>query len=123
VLRRTAARIFLLVMAGGIFYLSHQPSLRIVAPLIPHQDKVLHMMEYFLLFIALFLNRDLYRGHRLFPVLFSAGALYAVSDELHQSFIPGRDCSAGDLAADLAGLALGLTACLFYLRRRRKKGL
>ncbi|OPL19766.1 MAG: hypothetical protein AVO35_01970 [Candidatus Aegiribacteria sp. MLS_C] len=115
--RRLLKRAFPLLVAAGIFYLSHQPSLMVVPPLFPHQDKVLHMAEYFLLIVAMFVNRDLYRGRRLPSVLFTIGMLYALSDEIHQSFIPGRDCSPLDLAADAAGLAAGLAVCLSYSRK------
>lgn len=32
---------------------------------------------------------------------------YGVSDEYHQSFVPGRDASVGDVAKDCGGAALG----------------
>lgn len=105
---------FLLLMLGGIFYLSHQPSLELVPPLFPHQDKVFHAGIFFLLFISMIINRDLCRGFHPLPILFASGIIYAVSDEIHQSFIPGRDCSAGDLLADIAGLAIGLIIFLWY---------
>ncbi len=35
--------------------------------------------------------------------------LYGVSDEFHQSFVPGRDASVFDLAVDLAAATLGTT--------------
>ncbi len=108
---------FLVLVAGGIFYLSSQPSLAIVPPLFPQQDKVLHMAEYFFLFVAMFINRVIYRGPHPFGLMFSTGFLYAVTDEIHQSFVPGRDCSVLDLTADAAGLAIGLALCLSYLRR------
>jgi len=52
------------------------------------------------------------RGRRLqwdipHPVLIMAGALYAASDEWHQSFVPGRQVSALDWVADLCGVAAG----------------
>ena len=37
--------------------------------------------------------------------------LYGVSDEFHQSFVPGRAVEAADLVKDLAGAALGAGAC------------
>ena len=39
---------------------------------------------------------------------FALGALYAVSDEVHQSFVPGRQGSALDVAIDVVGVALGV---------------
>lgn len=118
ILRRT----LLAAVAGGIFFLSHQPSLKVVPPLFPNQDKVLHMAEYFSLYIAIFMNRDIFRGSHPFALMFAVGALYAVSDEIHQSFVPGRDCSAADLLADVLGLAVGLAVCLSYFRRQRRAG-
>jgi VanZ family protein len=42
---------------------------------------------------------------------------YGISDELHQSGVPGRDASAADVAKDLAGATLG--ALLYAAARRR----
>jgi VanZ family protein len=39
---------------------------------------------------------------------FAIGALYAVSDELHQSFVPGRLGSPVDVAIDVVGVAAGI---------------
>lgn len=40
------------------------------------------------------------------PILI--GALFAVSDEFHQSFVPGRSCELRDVAVDSAGVLLGV---------------
>ena len=45
--------------------------------------------------------------------------MYAISDEWHQSFVPGRQLSAWDWAADLAGLAAGSWTLLWLIRRHR----
>ncbi len=37
-----------------------------------------------------------------------AGLLWGCSDEIHQSFTPGRDVEIGDVAADTFGVALAL---------------
>jgi VanZ family protein len=111
---RMLRRIFLVLMLGGIFYLSHQPSLKLVPPLFPNQDKVFHAGEYFLLFLSMILNRDLCRGYHTIPILFTTGMIFAASDEIHQSFIPGRDCSLGDLAADISGMVLCLAMYIYY---------
>ena len=115
---RILRRAFLVAVLSLIFYLSHQPSLVIVPPLFPYQDKVLHAAEFFILGLSLLMNRDLCKGHCRLWMLFSGGAIWAVLDELHQSFIPGRDCSIMDLLADLAGLCL----CFVLLSGRRLHG-
>ena len=51
-------------------------------------------------------------------------ALYAVSDEIHQYFVPGRACMLRDMLLDTCGAACGVTAVLllvFLIRRRRLK--
>ena len=71
------------------------------------------------LILCLLLCRALAGG---FPAPLSAGGAllavllataYGVSDEFHQSFVPSRDPSAGDVAKDLMGSALG---ALLYRR-------
>lgn len=42
---------------------------------------------------------------------------YGAIDEVHQSFVPGRVASFGDLATDAAGVVLGVS-CALWLRRR-----
>ncbi len=110
--RLLARRGSLLLMLAAIFYLSHQPSVDIIPPLFPMQDKVLHAIEFFLLFLSLLLNKDICRGFHPMLMLFSAGSLWALFDEIHQSYVPGRDCSAGDFLADIAGMVICL---LIYL--------
>ena len=39
---------------------------------------------------------------------FAAGVAYAISDELHQLFVPGRVGSPLDVAIDAAGVAVGI---------------
>jgi VanZ family protein len=48
-------------------------------------------------------------------------ALYGASDEWHQSFVPGRDASALDLAADTLGAAIAAAALRAWaiIRARR----
>ena len=46
------------------------------------------------------------------------GILYGCSDEIHQSFVPGRDCNFYDFVADLVGI---LASQVFVLLVRRRK--
>ncbi len=46
-------------------------------------------------------------------------ALYALSDEWHQSFVPGRDAEVMDLVIDFLGALLGLSVRHLWMRRGR----
>lgn len=48
--------------------------------------------------------------------------LYAVSDEIHQLFVPGRSCEARDVFIDFCGALLGFLLCtlVFSFREKRK---
>ena len=105
----------LFLVAGAIYYLSSQPALP-TPPLFPHQDKLFHFVEYSALGFALYINRDSW-GKRPLALMVLLLLAYALSDEIHQSFVPGRDCSALDLAADAAG---GLASIMLLWRFARK---
>jgi VanZ family protein len=49
---------------------------------------------------------------------FALGVTYAVSDEVHQSFVSGRQGSARDIAIDAVGVLLGIV--LWQLARARR---
>jgi VanZ family protein len=78
----------------------------------PHTDKLFHFIEYAVLG-ALFLRafRTLpFKGKKRSLLLLSIATsiLYGLSDELHQYFIPYRDASLMDIAADSAGSICGV---------------
>jgi VanZ family protein len=85
--------------------------------------KLGHVSEY--LILALLVLRALSRetGGKLSPRRLALGllitALYAVSDELHQAFVPGRTASIADVSIDVLGGVCG--ALWFQLRKRGKK--
>ena len=64
--------------------------------------KLAHAAEYALL------GALLARATARTGLAFALGTLYAVSDELHQSFVPGRLGSPLDVAIDAAGVAVGI---------------
>lgn len=90
--------------------------------------KTAHCLEYFALGSLLFAAAGL-----LFQktgtggaAAFLTGTGYAVLDEIHQYFVPGRSCEFRDMLIDAAGVAAGVTvaAAIAYgngKRRRRKK--
>src|SRR5262249_21374050 len=99
--------------AGLIFFLSSRPAVSV------SHDKVLHTLEYsvfgFLLAAALARQFE-FKGLWLVIWAVLIGTLFGVSDEIHQYFVPGRNCSAADAAADLFGSFLGV---LFYVSLSR----
>lgn len=84
-------------------------------------DKIAHFGEFFILFFLLqrTLCLEKYRSPELKALCFSI--LYCISDELHQSFLPYRDCEIGDILADTAGIVAGFIILIVY-RRYRAKG-
>ena len=46
--------------------------------------------------------------------------LYAISDELHQAFIPGRNGNPIDVLIDTAGAAFGLLIIIVFLKLTKK---
>jgi VanZ family protein len=47
----------------------------------------------------------------------AAGVAYAITDEVHQHFVPGRLGSPVDVAIDAAGVAVGVILCRRYVSR------
>src|SRR5206468_12539404 len=64
--------------------------------------KLAHTAEYAVL--GALLVRAVHRSR----VAFVLGVLYAASDELHQTFVPGRHGSPVDVAIDSVGIAVGI---------------
>ncbi|MHB8418916.1 MAG: VanZ family protein [Myxococcales bacterium] len=110
--RASLERLGWLALAGYaavIFYLSSESNP--LPALTAHVwDKLLHLTEYggLGLLFGLAVGRRGRIGWRDI-VVWSAvlGLLYGASDEIHQSFVPGRDAEAGDVLADTLGALVG----------------
>ncbi len=102
-LRRALPILLLLTVA----WLSHQSVLPAGMGLPAPWDKVAHGCGFFVLGLAVALG---WADRAPMWLLFALLALYGATDEVHQSFVPGRDASIGDWLADLLGSGLGLLA-------------
>jgi VanZ family protein len=85
--------------------------------------KLGHLTEYAIL--AALLWRALRGGtdlHAKMSILFIgawfACAIFAASDEFHQSFVPSRTASLHDVIIDIFGALIGLAICLMFLQSR-----
>lgn len=76
----------------------------------------LHAVEYVVL--AVLTTRALvWRGSlrpRLLIFAFGLCGLYAISDEIHQAFVPGRALQGRDLALDVVGCLIGLAVYVSF---------
>ncbi len=82
-------------------------------PKVGVSDKIEHFSAYLILAVLLNLTllvQNKFETLRKYPSLSTLTiiAFYALIDELHQLFIPGRDCEALDWVADFIGAILGI---------------
>jgi VanZ family protein len=98
-----------LVLMAIIFLLSASPSDEMVN--FGSYDflfkKGAHMVGYGMLALAFLRGLGYQRKNHIIIVLLLV-FLYAASDELHQSFVPGRNASSVDVLIDVVGAALAL---------------
>ena len=128
-----------IIYAILIFYLSSQENVGETGANVFSLDKANHLFEYGILGVLLFcsfyltplsyqwMNRfpnERFRTLRIFNgkrgkdafFTFLLGSFYGITDELHQSFVPGRQASIGDFIADSLGVLLGIVVVLLSLR-------
>ncbi len=108
-----------------IFSLSSIPSISSEGVKLPSGfDKVIHFVEY-AIFAVLFYRGLSYDGMRIrylvLIIVVLTGTGVGALDEMYQSYIPGRDSSVLDLAADSAGIVFGLIAAAYRHVRILKK--
>ena len=89
-------------------------------PPIPNGDKYFHMAEFFV--YGFFVQRGALqrlwpKGWRGWVGVLVIVAVTAVSDELHQLFVPTRSCDVFDMLADVCGGALGMMSVRWNYRR------
>lgn len=111
-----------LAYCGLIYFQSSRPSPQNL-PEIPYLDKLLHVGAYALLGV-LFMRalRTSALGNKpaaLMVLSILLAALYGVSDEIHQYFVPFRTAELLDVLADFLGSLLGV---LFYRKTAAAPG-
>lgn len=113
--RRVLLTLPSLVILVGIFIVSHQPRIELPELSIWQMDKFLHIIAYFVLGCTLAMAvegnfKGMKRNAKIWMVVI-VGALYAIADEIHQSYVPGRSSDIFDIIADFIGI--GLSVLLF----------
>jgi VanZ family protein len=99
---------------GLIFYLSSQHTIPFVK-LPRYGDKVVHMCAYIPLAFMFFLSmRKSGMRKYVFAAAFLFACVYGLTDEFHQSFVPGRTPEFGDFIADTIGAYLGSLGGMHY---------
>jgi len=107
-----------LLFGGLIFFLSSISRYPESFPAFWGFDKVVHCAVYYLL--GLLLMRMCI--HAPWPVMVkyaailtaATGIVYGISDELHQSFVPGRMSSVADVVFDALGVILAVISCRVF---------
>jgi VanZ family protein len=84
-------------------------------------DKIEHFLAYAVLAAAagLWISSGAWRRRGRGCLLLIAGiaAAYGLIDEIHQSFVPGRDCSLWDWLADVLGSVAGAALTRAFAKR------
>jgi len=104
--------LFLLIIIFG----SSIPGKNIPSSYIFSKDKLLHIIEYFLLGFLLFNSLI---GKTEFPGLLCLflGVVFAVMDEIYQSTVIGRFSSSFDVIADFIGLTLSILSNKIFTKK------
>lgn len=103
----------LVAWCAVIYLLSDQPALP-MPQLFPHQDKLHHFIAYAVMgALAFRAMRHRLHGNALWLAGVIFCSLYGVSDEYHQSFVPGRMSEVADWLADTLGAAVAVGTLCF----------
>lgn len=107
-----------LALMALVFYLSAQQS---VGPELPAFTRIIaHFTEYAVLAALWAWALAPTLGPRALPVAAAICVLYAISDELHQRSVPGRDSDPMDVLVDCLGITASLLLCRAWIQRARR---
>ncbi len=107
---KASALVPVLAYAGLIFFLSAQSSFPMLPSSIWSYDKLIHCCEYSVMGFLAARALGMLGVPRAYAWAVLFGALYGVSDEVHQYFVPGRSSEVLDAVADAIGSSIGAGA-------------
>jgi VanZ family protein len=111
----------MITFMGIIFFLSSQPGYILDLPDIDYLDKGLHAIAYGALGLAVLFGipEEMYLAtpYRISMLVVLFCLLYGISDEFHQSFVPGRFPSISDLVADTIGGIMAVSIWFTFMKR------
>ena len=80
--------------------------------------KLAHFTEYFILGMLVYNMTTSYNKKRHLAIIICF--MYALSDEIHQLFVPGRSCQILDMTIDILGATSGIYLLLLFLNHKHK---
>ncbi|OGU56091.1 MAG: hypothetical protein A2X64_05370 [Ignavibacteria bacterium GWF2_33_9] len=114
------------LISGIIFYLSSQSSIEFLPKEIWNFDKLVHLAAYmvyggstFLMLYSIFVNNIKVKYIMVLTVII--GAFFSATDEIHQSYTPGRDSDFFDFLADFIGIVVSIILFYYLLKKIKKK--
>ena len=110
-----------LVAISTVSSIPHLPTAKIETEKVEIRlDYLIHFCEYgALIFLALlsFVKKDFQLSLRKYILITFSVVAFAVADEFHQKFIPGRTFNSKDILSNLIGIFTGLIVCYFLFRK------
>lgn len=96
-----------------VIYLSDQSQIPYIIKQFEIKDKILHFFGYLyfylLLKVPIYINlrdKKYFTFYKISLITILLSMIFAITDEIHQGFTPGRDADIFDLIADFAGLII-----------------
>jgi VanZ family protein len=85
-------------------------------------DKIAHFIAFFTYTAFVIIGIDSYVSSKKKLIEYAVvwAAFYGIFDEVHQYFVPGRDCNIYDWFADLAGILIAILLIKYILKIKNK---
>jgi VanZ family protein len=115
-----------LIWAAVIFFFSAQPSFGTGFGIWDFVlRKTAHMVEFGILFVLLWraIRQHVVRDGYALCLAALTALIYAVSDEFHQSFVPGRTPAIRDVGFDLTGIIIAaVLVTIIWINKQTRNG-